>query len=65
MRTRSDPTDVEFGRGTVSGAAADLLNGDHQGSQRVISRFVLRPREDGTRLATVAQHWNVDRPDPR
>jgi hypothetical protein len=45
--------------------AVDLLYGDHQGSQRVISRFVLRPRGDGTWLATVARHWNVDRPDPR
>jgi hypothetical protein len=45
--------------------AVDLLYGDHQGSQRVISRFLLRPREDGTWLATVARHWNVDRPDPR
>ncbi|MDQ1624753.1 MAG: hypothetical protein QOJ49_251 [Actinomycetota bacterium] len=43
----------------------DLLYGDHQGGQRVISRFSLQPREDGTWLATVARHWNVDRPDPR
>jgi hypothetical protein len=43
----------------------DLLYGDHQGSQRVISRFSLQPREDGTWLVTVARHWNVDRPDPR
>ena len=45
--------------------AVDLLYGDHQGGQRVISRFLLRPREDGKWLATVARHWNVDRPDPR
>ncbi|MDQ1585375.1 MAG: hypothetical protein QOJ90_2123 [Actinomycetota bacterium] len=43
----------------------DLMYGDHQGSQRVISRFSLQPREDGSWLATVARHWNVDRPDPR
>ena len=45
--------------------AVDLLYGDHQGSQRIISRFVLRPLENGTWLATVSRHWNVDRPDPR
>jgi hypothetical protein len=45
--------------------AVDLLYGDHQGGQRVISRYMLRPREDGNWLATVARHWNVDRPDPR
>jgi hypothetical protein len=43
----------------------DVLYGDHQGGQRVISRFSLLPRGDGNWLATVARHWNVDRPDPR
>ena len=54
-----DPAEPEFddvgGRITApERMAVDLLYGDHQGSQRVISRFVLRPREDGTWLATVA-----------
>jgi hypothetical protein len=43
----------------------DVLYGDHQGGQRVISRFILLPREDDQWLASVARHWNVDRPDPR
>jgi hypothetical protein len=43
----------------------DVLYGDHEGGQRVISRFVLRPREDGARIVSAARHWNVDRPDPR
>ena len=43
----------------------DLLYSDHQGGQRVISRFSLLPRDDGNWLAVVARHWNVDRPDPR
>lgn len=43
----------------------DLLYGDHQGGQRAISRFSLLPNEDGEWVATVARHWNVDRPDPR
>ncbi len=43
----------------------DLLYGDHQGSQRIVSRFSLFPREDGTWFLAVARHWNVDRPDPR
>jgi hypothetical protein len=43
----------------------DVLYGDHQGGQRVISRFSLLPRGDENWLATVARHWNVDRPDPR
>jgi hypothetical protein len=46
----------------------DILYGDFEGGQRVISRFMLTPREaeDGTRwFASVGRHWNVDRPDPR
>jgi hypothetical protein len=43
----------------------DLLYGDHLGSQRMITRFLLIPRDDGGWMATVGRHWNVDRPDPR
>lgn len=43
----------------------DVLYGDHELGQRSITRFALTPRDDGRWLATVARHWNVDRPDPR
>ena len=46
----------------------DILYGDFEGGQRMISRFMLTPREtaDGTQwFASVGRHWNVDRPDPR
>ena len=46
----------------------DILYGDFEGGQRVISRFMLTPREseEGVRwFAAVGRHWNVDRPDPR
>jgi hypothetical protein len=46
----------------------DILYGDFEGGQRVISRFMLSPREVGGDLrwyAGVGRHWNVDRPDPR
>jgi hypothetical protein len=43
----------------------DILYGDLQGGQRVITRFILLPRESNQWLASVARHWNVDRPDPR
>ena len=48
--------------------AVDMLYGDFEGGQRVISRFLLTPREteDGVRwFAGVGRHWNVDRPQPR
>jgi hypothetical protein len=47
----------------------DILYGDFEGGQRVVSRFMLTPREteDGVVrwYAGVGRHWNVDRPDPR
>lgn len=46
----------------------DILYGDFEGGQRVISRFMLTSREtdDGLRwYAGVGRHWNVDRPEPR
>jgi hypothetical protein len=46
----------------------DILYGDFEGGQRVITRFMLSPyeSEDGVNWrASVGRHWNVDRPDPR
>ena len=43
----------------------DLLYGDAEGGQRMISRYAMVPREDGGWLAQAGRHWNVDRDDPR
>jgi len=43
----------------------EILYGDHEGGQRVVSRFVLTPRADGAWIAGASRHWNVDRSDPR
>jgi hypothetical protein len=44
----------------------DLLYSDHEGGQRIVSRFSVRPRvETGEWLSSVGRHWNIDRPDPR
>jgi hypothetical protein len=68
--TFRDPSAQEFA--TVRQAIAagerlviDILYGDHEGGQRVISRFSLQPGKDGTWIASAARHWNVDRADPR
>ncbi|HET8556324.1 MAG TPA: hypothetical protein VFL58_03340 [Gaiellaceae bacterium] len=48
--------------------SVDILYGDFEGGQRVISRFLLSPREvdDALRwFSSVGRHWNVDRPQPR
>jgi hypothetical protein len=50
------------------GLTVDLLYGDNDGGQRVISRMMLRGivrNEERMWLASVVRHWNVDRPDPR
>ncbi len=44
----------------------DLLYGDNEGGQRVMSRMMLqRIAADKPWIASVVRHWNVDRPDPR
>jgi len=67
FRDRTEPGFAEA-RGRIKArerVLIDLLYGDHQGRQRMVSRFSLLPHGDGGWLATVARHWNVDRPDPR
>jgi len=48
--------------------SVDILYGDFEGGQRMISRFMLSPHEvDGEVrwYAAVGRHWSVDRPEPR
>jgi hypothetical protein len=48
--------------------SVDILYGDFEGGQRVISRFLFTPLEADDELrwyASVGRHWNVDRPQPR
>jgi hypothetical protein len=46
--------------------SVDVLYSDHEGGQRVITRFGFTPRPDdkGWTVAA-ARHWNLDRDDPR
>jgi hypothetical protein len=43
----------------------DVLYGDAEGGQRMVSRYTMVPREDGQWFAAVARHWNLDRDEPR
>jgi hypothetical protein len=43
----------------------DLLYGDHEGGQRMVSRYALIPNDSGQWITSVARHWNLDRADPR
>jgi hypothetical protein len=58
----AEARDVVLAREPVT---IELLYGDHQGAQRIITLFSLLPRDDDQWMATVSRHWNVDRPDPR
>jgi hypothetical protein len=65
-----DPAEPHFveARAAVAGhqpMTVELLYGDYEGGQRVISRFAVIPVGDDRWLATVSRHWNIDRPDPR
>jgi hypothetical protein len=50
---------VETGRFSV-----ELLYGDFEGGQRMVTRFGVVREGDGWRCA-VSRHWQVDRPSPR
>jgi hypothetical protein len=43
----------------------DLLYGDFDGGQRVISRFTFRPVLEDDWFVASSRHWNLDRPQPR
>jgi hypothetical protein len=66
-----DPSSPEFiaARHAIENrqpVSVDILYGDFEGGQRVVSRFVLLPRADGDGwLAAIARHWNIDRVEPR
>ena len=66
-----DPQEEDFRRAqrAVTERTAftiDVLYGDADGGQRVITRFSLLPRPaDNGWMTAVSRHWNVDRDDPR
>jgi hypothetical protein len=43
----------------------DLLYSDHEGGQRVISRYGWTHRADGIYVVSAARHWHLDHPEPR
>ena len=43
----------------------DVLYGDTEGAQRIVTRFVLIPGNEDAWVVSVSRHWNMDRPDPR
>jgi hypothetical protein len=65
-----DPSTPAFAeaRAAVDGHGdwtAEVLYGDAEGGQRMISRYAMMPREGGGWLAQAGRHWYLDRDDPR
>jgi hypothetical protein len=65
-----DPAAPEFAEAAAAITARepvtiDLLYGDNEGGQRVISRYAMVPHTDDGWLVAAGRHWNVDRDDPR
>jgi hypothetical protein len=54
-----------------TGISVDVLYGDHEGGQRTITRFFLRPRSEAADeeswlwACATSRHWYLDRDDPR
>jgi len=67
LRDRADPLHGQVAElvGRHEAVTIELLYGDGEGGQRVISRFSLLPVGDDGWLITVTRHWNLDRDDPR
>ncbi len=68
LREPDDPlyTAVEKAARSNQALAVDLLYGDAEGGQRMITRMVLRRSsgEDGSWLASIGRHWHLDRRAP-
>ncbi len=67
FRDPSDPTFAMAAQVIADREAftVDLLYGDGEGGQRIISRFSILPIKDDAWLAVVSHHWNLDGDDPR
>ena len=67
FRDRNEPGFAEAKRSAEDHATItiELLYGDLEGAQRMISRYAFLPRDDGSWLASASRHWNVDGRAPR
>jgi len=65
-RDENDPKSVAMVEAVERGAfGADILYGDYEGGQRVITRFGIFREDDGVWRHSAVRHWQLDRVDPR
>jgi hypothetical protein len=62
---RPDFTEVKQAIESRSHFTVDVLYGDYEGGQRVVSRFAFTARSDEGWILSVGRHWNIDNPNPR
>lgn len=68
LRDAEDPQHGPVGDAITAGTpiTVDVMYGDYEGGQRVITRFSMIPRSGhDTWLLSVGRHWHIDRPEPR
>jgi hypothetical protein len=66
VRDRDDPLYAPLLRAVENGEfGADILYGDFEGGQRVITRYRVLREDDGEWRVSAVRHWQVDRTDPR
>ena len=66
LRGPDDPERVAMLEAVERGAfAAEVLYGDYEGGQRVITLFGVFREDDGVWRHSAVRHWQLDRSDPR
>lgn len=65
FRDEGPTRDALLGRVEAGAIAFDVLYGDYEGGQRVISRFRARREQDGAWHLATLRHWQLDRDEPR
>jgi hypothetical protein len=66
FRDETDP-DREVAVAAIEGGqfGVDVLYGDYEGGQRVVTRFGCLREDDGTWSLAAGRHWQIDRENPR
>jgi hypothetical protein len=68
--TFCDPSDPAFAEAADvikrrEAFTVDVLYGDAEGTQHILTRFVVVPAKEDGWITSVPRHWNLDRPNPR
>jgi hypothetical protein len=66
FRSEDDAERIAMVEAVERGAfGAEILYGDYEGGQRMITRFGVFREDDGVWRHSAVRHWQLDRGDPR